>query len=182
MVQLAPEAGSIVQCAVDASRANWRRPSVLRKPAGYGSSPQRSNLWPSPAPRIQQGEIQPPTSHTLPIFASTFHKVPDTEKGANRPGFHLRDCSMKRRGVSQIALQHLMTMWTGVSIEIIAKLDATDRTFFRKHNSAEARKLPPLASYVQQNGVQRLMNSGRLTGPGICSEESCKLPGFNSRA
>ena len=64
---------------------------------------------------------------------SGFHEVPDAEKGANRPGFHLRDCSVKRRRVSQIALQHLMTMWTGVSIEIIAKLDATARTFFPKH-------------------------------------------------
>jgi hypothetical protein len=51
---------------------------------------------------------------------------------------------MKRRQVGQIAVQHLMTMWTGVSIEIIAKLDATARTFFRKHNSAKAHEVPPL--------------------------------------
>lgn len=29
-------------------------------------------------------------------------------------------------------------MWTGVSIEIIAKLDATARTFFSKHNLAKS--------------------------------------------
>jgi hypothetical protein len=51
---------------------------------------------------------------------------------------------MKQCRVSQIPLQHHMAMGTGVSIEIIAKLDATTRTFWSKHNSTKAREVPPL--------------------------------------
>jgi light-regulated signal transduction histidine kinase (bacteriophytochrome) len=51
---------------------------------------------------------------------------------------------MSLRRVSQIAVQHLMAMGTGVSIEIIAKLDATTWTFCSKHNSTKAREVPPL--------------------------------------
>jgi len=40
---------------------------------------------------------------------------------------------MHHRWVSQIALEHLVAMWTGVSIEIIAKLDTAVRTFLFEH-------------------------------------------------
>src|SRR5512142_2956550 len=136
---MAPQAGWIVRRVVDASRAAWRSRSVLRKRAGCGLSPQRSNPWQSPGPRTRQGELQPATtSRVLPLLGSTLHKVPDAEKGANRPGSYFCELGMHRRWVSQIPLQYLMAMWTGVSIEMIAKLDATARTFFPKHNSAKS--------------------------------------------
>ena len=61
---------------------------------------------------------------------------------------------MNRRRVSQVALQHLMAMWTGVSVEIIAKLDATLRTFFSKHNLTKAHEVPSLDQKAQLIGRQ----------------------------
>jgi len=50
-----------------------------------------------------------------------------------------------------------------VGIEIIAKLDPTARTFFRKHNSAKAREVPLLTSTNQSNAVHTLTDSSHLT-------------------
>jgi len=84
------------------------------------------------------------SQRALHPFASTFHKTPDAEKGANRPGPYLCDFGMQRRWVSQIALEYLVAMWAGVSIEVIAKLGAATRAFFSKHSSATAREMPSL--------------------------------------
>jgi hypothetical protein len=51
---------------------------------------------------------------------------------------------MEPRWVTQIQLQYLTVMWTGVSIQMIAKLGATARTFFREHDSSKAQEVPPL--------------------------------------
>ena len=178
---MAPQAGAIVQCVAGASRAIWRRPSVRRRRAGYGASPRRSNLWPSPAPRIRQGETQPPTSHALPLFASTFHKVPHPEKGPNRPRSYLCDFGMQRRRVGQIALKHLVTMWTGVSIEMIAELDATTWTFLPKHiihqQHEECRPWLERSKTIRCNSLRIQPASQSAIGSG----KACTLPGLTAQ-
>lgn len=125
--------------------------------------------------RFSQSEQLPATSHAYPLSGSTLHKVPDAVEGANGPSSGRGNLYGDHTGQRKVGFQHLTTMWTGVGIEIIAKLNSTVRTFFSKHKSAKAREVPPRLEKGKRM-ERRCFRIQPTTQSSVLPEGPCTLP------
>ncbi len=83
---------------------------------------------------------------------------------------------MRRRRISQIALEDLVAMGTGVSIDIIAKLGTTTRTFYRKHDSTKSMRSAASNLKRVTYGGQELADSSRFTTPSSVRRSRANRP------